>query len=148
MATINNNTPAAANLTPKRWDSKFFNEYVQANRFAKYFGTSENAMIQVKEDLTKAKGDAIHYALVNRLTGTRNDGSAKLEGAEEVLNSLAHRLTVGVIRHAVSVTEWDEQKSAIDLRNAAKSALKVWSMEQMRDDIIAALHRPGGTAAG
>lgn len=137
---INNGSDAATNLTPKQWDSKFFKEYVQANRFARYMGTSENSLIQVKKDLTSKKGNAIHYALVNRLTGTRNDGSTTLEGNEEKLLSRAHRLEVGVVRHAVSVDDWEEQKSAIDLRNAARSALKVWSMETMRDDIISALH--------
>jgi hypothetical protein len=37
------------------------------------------------------------------------------------------------------VTQWDEQKSAIDLRDAARPALKVWSQEKMREDIITAL---------
>ena len=132
-------TAASTNLTPKQWDAKFFQEYVQANRFARYFGTNENSMIHVKEDLTKSKGDAIHYALVNRLTGAANDGTSKLEGNEEALDSRAHRLTVDLVRNAVTVREFDEQKSSIDLRNAAKSSLKTWSMELLRDDIIDAI---------
>jgi hypothetical protein len=39
----------------------------------------------------------------------------------------------------VAVTEWDEQKSAIDLRNAGKTMLKHWFMEKERDHIIRAL---------
>jgi N4-gp56 family major capsid protein len=48
-------------------------------------------------------------------------------------------LTVGVIRHAVAVSQWDEQKSVIDLRNAARDALMVWELERMRNDIISSL---------
>jgi len=136
---------AATGLTVKQWDAKFFTEYVQANRFAKYFGTNENSIIQVKEDLTKKKGDAIHFALVNRLSGAGVTGSSTLEGNEESMESRSHQLTVNKIRNAVRVSDMEEQKSAIPLRNAARSVLKTWAMETCRDDIIEALHSINGT---
>lgn len=133
-------TSAATGLRVQQWDSKFFTEYVQANRFARYMGMNENSMIQVKEDLTKKKGDRIHYALVNRLSGAGVTGSSTLEGNEEELLSRSHQLTVNQIRNAVRVSVMEEQKSAIGLRNAARSVLKTWSMEKLRDDVITALH--------
>jgi hypothetical protein len=56
------------------------------------------------------------------------------------------KLTVAPIRHAVAISDWDEQKSSIDLRNAAKDALKNWCMEKIRADIITALSSINGVS--
>ena len=72
-------TPVAAGLTVQNWDSKFFKEYLEANRFKKEMGTSSNNIIQLKEDLTKKKGDSVTFALVNRLSGAGVTGSNTLE---------------------------------------------------------------------
>lgn len=139
-------TNAATGLTPQQWDDKFFAEYVRDNRFKKYMGTDENSIIQLKEDLTKKKGDTVTFALVNELTGDGVTGNSTLEGNEEALDSRSHAVTVSPLRHAVSITEWDEQKSAIDLRNAGKTMLKLWAMSKMRDGIIQALGSINGVA--
>ena len=39
----------------------------------------------------------------------------------------------------MAVSDWDEQKSVIDLREAAREALMVWELEKMRNDIITSL---------
>lgn len=132
-------TPAASGLTPQQWDDKFFMEYVRESRFKRYMGTDENSIIHTKENLTKAKGDKITFASVNKLTGAGVTGNTTLEGNEEALDSRSMAVTVAPLRHAVAVTEWDEQKSAIELRDTAKMALKLWMMEKMRDGIITAL---------
>lgn len=132
-------TTAATGLTPQQWDDKFFTAYVRENRFKRYMGTDENAIIQIKEDLTKKKGDRLTFALVNELTGDGVTGNQTLEGNEEGLDSRSHYLTVAPLRHAVAVTEWDEQKSAIELRDASKVQLKTWAKTKMRDAIIRAL---------
>jgi N4-gp56 family major capsid protein len=49
------------------------------------------------------------------------------------------KLSIGLLRHAIAVSEWDEQKSVIDLLDAARDALMVWALERMRDDLILAL---------
>ena len=141
-------TNAIAGLTPQQWDDKFFTSYVRANQFAKYMGTSENALIQVKEDLTKKPGDTVTFALVNDLAGAGVTGSTALEGAEEALGSRSFKQAVTYFRNGVVVHEWDEQKSAIDLRNAAKPQLRTWALKKMRNDIIAALNSINGTAYG
>ena len=141
-------TSVASGLTVQQWDDKYFREYIGWNKFAKYMGTSENSIIQVKEDLTKKKGDSVTFALVNRLTGNGVTGSNTLEGNEEAMDSRSHKLTVDQIRNAVRVPMLDEQFSAISLRNAARPVLMDWSMEQMRDDIVTALGSINGTAYG
>ena len=141
-------TTAAAGLTPQQWDNKFFTEYLGNNPFKPYMGKGTSSIIQVKEDLSKKKGDALTFALVNKLTGAANDGSTKLEGNEESLGSRSHKLTVALRRNAVSITEFEEQKSAIDLRNAAKDQLMDWALEEDVDRIIATLHSINGVAYG
>jgi N4-gp56 family major capsid protein len=109
-------------------------------------GTDENSIIQLKEDLTKKAGDSVTFALVNELTNAGVTGNTTLEGNEEALDARSFRCYVEPLRHAVAVTVWDEQKSAIDLRDAGSMMLKMWSKTKMRDQIIAALTSINGTA--
>jgi N4-gp56 family major capsid protein len=139
---------AATGLTVKQWDAKYFKEYLQENPFSRYMGSGPNSIIQVKEDLTKKKGDAIHYALVNRLTNSAVTGSSTLEGNEEDMDSRSHELTIDQFRNAVRVPAFEDQKSAIPLRNAARDVLMDWSMEHTRDLVISALGSINGVAYG
>lgn len=133
------NSAAATGLTVKQWDDEFFTEYSQENPFARYMGTDENSIIQVKEDLTKKKGDAIHFALVNRLTNAAITGNNTLVGNEESMDSRSHTLTIAQRRFGVVIPAFENQKSAIDLRMAAKTGLKMRTMEDTRDMIIECL---------
>ena len=133
-----NITPARAGLTPQIWDGQFFSEYVRANRFARYMGKAESSMIQLKDDLTVKRGDTITFSNIRRLVGAGVTDHMVLEGNEELLDARSMKLRVHLIRHGVAVDGWTEQQSSIDLRNAAKPALKNWSLERMRNDLITA----------
>jgi len=137
-------TYAASGLTPQQWDDMFFRDYVRMSRFKRYMGTDEAAIVQLKEDLTKKRGDTVTFALVNELTGNGVTGNTTLKGNEERLNSRSHAVTVNVLRHAVAVDDWDEQKSAIDLRNAARVQIREWAQKKLRDDIVNALGQIDG----
>ena len=102
------------------WDNNFFASYVRANRFRRYMGTSENSIIQVREDLTKKAGDGITIPLITELTGSGQTGNGLLEGNEEALGNYGHKLDVSTIRHAVAVTDNDQQFTGISLRDAGK----------------------------
>lgn len=141
------NTPVAAGLTVQQWDSDFWTSYIRANRFAKYMGKTENAMIQMKEDLAAKKGKTVTFALVNALSGAGVSGSTTLVGSEEKMNSRSCTVTVNKIRNAVVVPEIDEQYSAISLRDASKVVLKDWILKKTKDDIIKALGQVGGNYA-
>lgn len=132
-------TRIAKGLRVEQWDDKFFTEYVQENRFKPYMGKDENSIIQVKEDLTKKKGDRLNFALVNRLQNDMILGSNVLEGNEERMDTRSHRLTVNKRRTGVRTSEMEEQKSAIDLREAGRSVLMTRVMEDTRDLVIDAL---------
>lgn len=126
-------TYAVAGLTPQIWDDEFFRDYVRMSRYKRYFGTDEAAIFQIKEDLTKKRGDRVTIALVNELTGSGVTGNSTLKGNEERLNSRSDTLIVDVLRHAVAVDDWDIQKSVIDLRNASRVQLREWAQKMLRD---------------
>lgn len=122
----------SANVTVQQWDDSFFVEYVRDQRFARYSGSNENSIIQFVEDLTKKPGDRVTVQLVTRLKGAGVSGNTALEGNEENLSNYGHAINVTTRRNGVVVTDEEQQKSNIDFRNAAKIALKTWSMEQIR----------------
>ena len=137
-------TYAVAGLTPQIWDDEFFRDYVRSSRYKRYMGTDEAAIFQVKEDLTRKRGDRVTFALVNELVGNGVTGNSTLKGNEERLNSRSHALTVDVLRHAVAVDDWDVQKSVIDLREAARVQIREWAMKQLRDACTNALGQIDG----
>jgi N4-gp56 family major capsid protein len=139
-------TTIPAGLTVEQWDDKFFTEYLHDGGFKALMGTAENSVIQVKEDLTKKKGDVITISLVNRLTNAAVTGNSTLEGFEEDMSSRSFSITVNKRRNAVRIPEMEEQKSAIPLREAGRATLLDWAMEDTRDLIVTALGSLNGTA--
>jgi N4-gp56 family major capsid protein len=96
-------------------------------------------MIQLQTDLTRKPGDTVVFPTVRNLTGAGVTGNTVLEGNEEILNARSLNVVVSVIRHAVAVSDWDEQKSVIDLLQAGRSVLKNWAANKLRTDIITSL---------
>lgn len=139
---------AATGLTVQRWDSSFFTQYLQENRFTAYMGDNNNSVIQVNKDLRNVKGKTVTFALANKLIGAGVTGSATLEGAEEDLRTRSFTVNVNKRRHAVIVPEIEEQYSAIGLRDAGREVLMDWMMENVRDRMIAALGSIDGVAYG
>lgn len=137
-------TTAATGLRVQQWDEKFFSEFLHENVFARYIGTDENSIIQIKEDLMKKQGDSVTYALVNRLTNSAVLGSNMLEGNEEDLTQRSFRVYVNKRRNAVRIPEMEQIKTPLDIRAAARSALKDWMTELQRDRMIAALGEING----
>lgn len=138
-------TVAATGLRVQQWDEKFYTEFLNENIFSDFQGTGTNSIVQVKEDLTKKQGDSVTYALVNKLQNDATTGSNVLEGAEEDMASRSFRVYVDKRRHAVRISEMEEQKSAIPLREAARDNLMEWLMEDTRDRYIEALMSINGT---
>lgn len=134
-----NVTPSRAGLTPTQWSDQFWSEYMRENQFSPYMGSEMDDMIQLKTDLTRKPGDSVVFAAVRNLVGAGVTGNTVLEGNEELLNARSLKVPVGVIRHAVAVTDWDRQKSTIDILDAARPALKNWAMNKLRSDIILSL---------
>lgn len=131
-------TVAAAN-TEELWDAEFFKSYVRENRFKRFMGQTENSIIQVRNNLTKQAGDGITIPLVTELTGAGQTGNGLLEGNEEALGNYGDKIEVATIRHAVAVTDNDQQFTGIPLREAGRVQLQAWAKAKLRNDIITAL---------
>jgi N4-gp56 family major capsid protein len=136
---------ARTGLTPQKWDSNYFLEYTRKNKFRRYMGTDTDSVIYTAEDLAKGPGDRITFAAARALGGGVT-GNTVLEGNEAELDLRGMAVTIRPVRNAVVVTEWDEQKSVIDIRDVARPALRVWSDEKMREDVITALKSVPNTA--
>lgn len=126
----------------EQWADDEFREYVRQNPLKFLMGTSENSPIQVKEELTKQRGDKITFSLVTRLTGAGVEDDATLEGNEEALGNYGHQVTVHQLRHGVVVGAFEKIKTKIDLLEAAKAMLRIWNMEKLRDLFLARLFSP------
>jgi N4-gp56 family major capsid protein len=140
-------TVATAN-TVKQWDAEFYREYIRANRFSRYQGTDANAVIQLKEQLTKKPGDALTISLVKALSGSGVSGNSLLEGNEEAIANYGQQISIAAYRNGVAMTEWEEQKTAMGMREAARPLLKDWAMELNRSKILDALGSFQQTAGG
>lgn len=132
---------ASANRVQQWADDEFY-EYVRMNPLKFLMGTDENSCIQIKEELTKDAGDRITFSLITRLTGTGVSDDAQLAGNEESLGNYGHQVTVHQLRHGVVVGAYEKIKAKIDLLKAAKTMLRLWNMEQLRDLFIARLFSP------
>lgn len=127
-------------VSAEQWSTEVFQEYLGSNPFYSFMGTSSNSIVQVKEELTKAPGDAITVQLRAKLSGAGVTGSTALKGNEEDLVFYDQKLNVDTIRHAVILRgEMSEKRTAFDLRNQAREALVDWANDKLRDGLITAL---------
>lgn len=133
-------TTLPTGLVQKAWARQLWTEAERDNFFAKFTGEGANNIIQVKTDLKKEKGDQITVPLVMRLTGEGVTGDSTLEGNEEKLQMYDCPVTVNQYRHAVRLAGMmEEQKTAINLRTAAKDGLKLWLKEKIEKLTVDAL---------
>lgn len=139
-------TSLTTNLRVKKWEKKFFKEYIRDGRFSPYMGTNEFSMIQLKEDLMATAGQELSITLINRLKGAGKTGKQTLKGNEELMDQRTFVFSVDRVRHAVLHDSLDEMFSAIDLVEAKDAIIKDWFKEKMRDDIITALGSINGVA--
>ncbi len=128
-------TIAAGNVV-KRWEKKFFNEYIRDGRFTPYMGEDEFSMIQVKSALQGQTGRDLSITLINRLTGSGKTGKSTLKGNEEQMDDRTFVFIVDRVRHAVLHDSLDEEFSAFDITKAKRAVLKDWFMENIRDALI------------
>ena len=83
-----------AGVTVESFEQKANSEYLRYPFWSRFMGKSENAPIQLKDDLTKGAGDAITVNLRSQLKGGVTTGTAKPEGNEGSLEFYAQRIVV------------------------------------------------------
>lgn len=130
-------------LTRKVWSAKVWRESVKDIFFNKFMGRKGyqgqmkapdlDAIITVKQDLTKEKGDKITIPLRMRLTAeATNTESASLEGNEESMTFYDYSITLVERGHAVKAkNKMALQRPAFDLRVEFKDGLRDWLTEYL-----------------
>lgn len=122
----------------QKWLSKYFSEYVRASGYLPYMGRDNNSIIITKYELQEEAGKTINIPLITRLKGSGVTGSAVLDGNEEELGNYNCAISIDWRRNGVRVPKSTSYKTEIDLFSAAKTGLKTWEAEKLRDDITKA----------
>lgn len=130
-------------LTQKIWSAILFKEAEKDIYLSKFMGEGADNIIQLKNDLTKKKGDKITIGLRMRLTKPGESSSTTgitLEGTEEALTFYDFAIELAEYGHAVKAgSKLDIQRPAFDLRTEMKDALKAWIPEKLESLLISAL---------
>jgi len=136
-------TRVEADLVPTIWDDQFSVEFFQNNPFAAYAGTGIDNPIVMKEDFASKRGNGITFEFITNLNRGSIRGRQPLRGHEDKLGEYGDRVFWDMRKKAVSMHELDEDLAAIDLRKAARGALRTWSDEDVKFATIEALMMVG-----
>ena len=130
-------------LSPEIWDDNFSVEFYQNNPFAKYMGTGSNNPIRMKEDFASKRGNGITFEFITNLDRGSIKGRQPLRGHEDKLGEFGDKVMWDMRKKGVSMHELDEDLAAIDLRKAARGALKAWADEDVKYETIDGLQMVG-----
>jgi N4-gp56 family major capsid protein len=90
-------------------------------------GSSSDSIIQIKDELTKGKGDKVTFNLRMQLSGDGKTENQTLEGNEESFTIYSDSLEVNELRHAVRVPTGrniNDQRVAFDLKGECRDSLR------------------------
>lgn len=140
MADQRNQVNIPANLVPKVWAKKVWNEGVKDSYFDKFTATDGSNVVHKNKDLENVKGDSVVFGLMMNLTGSGVEGNRqKLAGAEDTLNIYDFTVNTKLVRNAVSRYEADDQRTQYDMLKEIKIALKQWLSDWLDDRLISRL---------
>jgi N4-gp56 family major capsid protein len=152
LTTFNVNAAAQA-LIVKSWSRDFFKYGLSKMFFSKFIGqfgqafdpamgdkrvtilSDPNALIQVKMDLSRERGDTITFPMLAPLSGSGRaqlasavTGSPRvLEGNEEAINSYSYSITLLEWAHAVrTIGKLMERQPAFSVSDSMTAALGLW----------------------
>lgn len=135
-------TTIGAGAQEEEWADQFFMEYVREIPFASMMGKNENAFFQVVEKLMSNSGNTVTVDLVGRLSNAPIVDDGRLKGNEEALNIYGHDVTVHQLRNGVVRGEYEQGHTHVDIAKSSKTMLKLWAMNDLRDDMLQALGSP------
>lgn len=134
-------------LEKQKWSSDYLAEYVRESGFLPYMGRKSSSIIMTKYELASENGKTINIPLVTKLTAAGVRGSGVLDGKEEQLGNYNCAVSVDWIRNAVKVPKSTQYKTEIDLLNAGRDMLKLWSSDTLRTDMIKYMAGPTVTTS-
>lgn len=116
------------------WSKLLNQEISKAIAIAPLIGKDSNSIIQLKDEVSKASGDAISFSLRMQLFGEGVSEGESIEGKEESLQFLNERLVINELVHAVRVKNEgtiDQQRILHNLRIEAKNGLVDWYADRL-----------------
>lgn len=139
-------------LTAKQWatiNDGAFREYVDKLVLKSYMGMSPEAMIHVREELSKQKGDRVTLPLAYALNGDGVTSGATMEGSEESMQFFGYNLSLEEYRNAVKDDgSMSRQRTAFDLANEFRPALTTWMAQKVEQKAFEAFASIDGVAYG
>ena len=130
-----------ASITAEQFDNDIFKEYTQMLWWKNLMGTSADAVIQVKDDLTKKPGDAITVNMRGTLQGGKVTGNNTGIGNEGSVSFFGQRITIDNVRHLVRVDDvpMTQKRVGFDVLMEVKDALTVKSKKDLDDEVTTQL---------
>lgn len=129
-------TRVNANLSPTIWDDDFNTEFYQTNPFSNYAGTERNNPIVMREDFAAQRGNGITFEFITNLERGTIFDRQPLRGHEDVLGEYGDKVSWRLRKKGISLHELDRDLAAIDLRRAARGALRTWVDEDVKYETI------------
>lgn len=136
-------TRANTALTPEIWDDQFTTEFFQNNPFSAYAGAGNDNPIVMKEDFAAQRGNGISFPFITNLEKGSIRGRQPLRGHEDKLGEYADKVHWDMRKKGISIHEMDRDLAAIDLRGAARGALRTWADEDVKFETIERLQDVG-----
>ena len=131
----------ANDLTAEQWDSQLFEEYIGQMWWKNVMGSSQDAIIQVNEDLTTKAGSAINIPMRGLMQGGKVVGNATGIGNEGTVPLFNYRVVVDNVRHLVRIEDipMAQQRTAFNVLSAAKDALNERNSLDLDEAVTTAL---------
>jgi len=131
----------ANDLTAEQWDSQLFEEYIGQMWWKNVMGSSQDAIIQVNEDLTTKAGSAINIPMRGLMQGGKVVGNATGIGNEGTVPLFNYRVVVDNVRHLVRIEDipMTQQRTAFNVLSAAKDALNERNSLDLDEAVTTAL---------
>lgn len=128
-------------LTAEQWDNEIFEEYLAQVWWKNFMGTSQDAIIQVKDDLSKKPGDAITLGIRGQMQGGKVTGNNKAAGNEGRVDFFYQRITIDNVRYVIKIEDvpMSQKRVVFDVLKQAKNALMDKARIGLEEDITTAL---------
>lgn len=113
-------------LTVEQWEKSIFETYIGKLMWKPFMGTSDSSVIQVKQDLSKKRGDALTLGIRGRMQGGQVTGKNKAIGNEGTLAFYNQRIVVDNVRRAIKIEDipMAEQRTSFGVLKEARAALE------------------------
>ena len=112
-------------ITPEVWIAELNEEYLRQSFWMRWSGGGDNAIIQIREDLTKGAGDAINTQIRSQLQGGVVTGRTKSAGNEGKIDYFNFRMTVDDDKLSVKAENMpmSQQRAAFSIIQSMRSGL-------------------------